>query len=176
MLLSDLAINKVEHVISAIKEHPFNKELMSGELKMNIFMGYIVQDTFYLESFSKALTLLAAKADKCYMKDFLLFALGSFEVESSGVHDYFYKQYPTYSEKRLTVSAVMYANYLISVTSLEAFALGVAAVLPCFWIYKIVGEYIKQNCNITDNPYSQWITTYSGDSFNQNVKRAITNI
>jgi thiaminase/transcriptional activator TenA len=48
-----------------------------------------------------------------------------------------------------------------------------AATLPCFWIYKKVGDHILDNQKAGDNPYQRWIDTYGGDEFATAVQRAI---
>ena len=49
-----------------------------------------------------------------------------------------------------------------------------AAILPCFWIYKKVGDHILETQNSKNNPYKNWIDTYSGEEFAEGVKKAIT--
>ena len=48
-----------------------------------------------------------------------------------------------------------------------------AAVLPCFWIYKEVGDYILAHQTKENNPYQTWIDMYAGDEFAKSVERAI---
>ena len=48
----------------------------------------------------------------------------------------------------------------------------IAAVLPCFWVCKIVGESIYQQAQ-HNNPYLRWIETYSGEDFTNSVNAAI---
>ena len=48
-----------------------------------------------------------------------------------------------------------------------------AAILPCFWVYMEVGEYILANQTKGENQYQEWIDTYGGDEFGNAVKLAI---
>tara|TARA_B100000424_G_C22672772_1_gene369118 strand:+ start:44 stop:358 length:315 start_codon:yes stop_codon:yes gene_type:complete len=49
-----------------------------------------------------------------------------------------------------------------------------AAVLPCFTIYKEIGDYIQENqTNKADNPYQDWIDTYGGEEFATSVNNAV---
>jgi thiaminase/transcriptional activator TenA len=50
---------------------------------------------------------------------------------------------------------------------------GMAAVLPCFWIYKKIGDYILEIQNKDNNPYQDWISTYAGEEFGLLVDKAI---
>jgi thiaminase/transcriptional activator TenA len=45
--------------------------------------------------------------------------------------------------------------------------------LPCFWIYKRVGDHILENQTRSANPYQQWIDTYGGNEFTEAVNLAI---
>jgi thiaminase/transcriptional activator TenA len=45
-------------------------------------------------------------------------------------------------------------------------------LLPCFWIYAEVGNYIVKKSS-KGNPYQAWIDTYSGEEFNAAVEKAI---
>jgi thiaminase/transcriptional activator TenA len=48
----------------------------------------------------------------------------------------------------------------------------VASVLPCFWIYREVGDYILNNAG-PDNPYREWIDTYAAEEFRKATDTAI---
>ena len=51
---------------------------------------------------------------------------------------------------------------------------GLAAVLPCFTIYKQIGDFILNNqTNQKSNPYQNWINTYGGEEFENSVSKAI---
>jgi len=56
----------------------------------------------------------------------------------------------------------------------ESVEVGIAAVLPCFTIYKEVGDFIvKMQNNHGSNPYQSWIETYASDEFADAVQQAI---
>jgi len=49
-----------------------------------------------------------------------------------------------------------------------------AAILPCFWIYKAAGDHILLHQNKSNNPYQTWIDTYAGEEFGMLVRKAMT--
>ena len=55
----------------------------------------------------------------------------------------------------------------------HSFAVTVAAVLPCFWIYLEVGKHIYQQANTQANPYQKWIDTYVDADFEASVNNVI---
>jgi thiaminase/transcriptional activator TenA len=65
-----------------------------------------------------------------------------------------------------------YTNYLRATCSGQPYPVGMAAVLPCFWIYREVGNYIYRH-HTPNNPYQAWIDTYAGEAFATVVEDAI---
>ena len=48
-------------------------------------------------------------------------------------------------------------------------------MLPCFWIYREVGDELvkRASAGLTGNPYAKWIETYSSEEFSTSVDKAI---
>jgi thiaminase/transcriptional activator TenA len=52
---------------------------------------------------------------------------------------------------------------------------GLASVLPCFWIYLEVGSHVQSlSLEGSKNPYQPWIDTYGGDEYALAVKAALS--
>jgi thiaminase/transcriptional activator TenA len=47
-----------------------------------------------------------------------------------------------------------------------------AALLPCFWVYREVGRHIHARA-ARPNPYQPWIDTYAGEEFEKAVDAVI---
>ena len=61
--------------------------------------------------------------------------------------------------------------HLASSTSNEALHLaGVAAILPCYWVYQHVGQRLKQQGSPNAH-YQAWIDLYGGDEFDKAVEQ-----
>jgi len=151
----------------------FVKELASGTLDVEKFKFYLQQDAHYLEYFARALAIIAAKAqDVDVMLDFVRFSEGAVIVERA-LHDSYFKEYAI--EQRTTMSPTChhYVHYLQSTVYMSDSAVGMAAVLPCFWIYQMVGEHILSIEQKSENRYQNWIGTYAGEAFGLLVKKAI---
>lgn len=65
-----------------------------------------------------------------------------------------------------------YISYLLRVAALEPFEVALAALLPCFWVYREVGKHIHDRAQ-AGNPYQLWIDTYAGEDFEQTVDSVI---
>lgn len=159
-------------IINAIKNHPFNQELMSGKLSRDKFTYYIEQDSLYLNDFSRCHAILATKAPPSYTQIFLKFSEYTLLAEQDAVHHFFKELFDFKSTHQTTPATLCYTNYLLRTCLMEPVEVGIAAVLPCFWVYRDIGLYIAQS-SANNNPYARWIETYSSDDFGQAVNQAI---
>lgn len=151
-----------------IRSMPFNAELAAGTLPQDRFRHYIVQDAHYLIGFGRALSLAAAKApDPDTIVQFSRAAQEAIVVERA-LHGGFFRDYGigphTFAATPLTPACDHYVSYLTATAYAEPYAVLCAALLPCFWIYKAVGDDIFARAQ-PDNPYRAWIDTYAGDDF-----------
>ncbi|MBL7711104.1 MAG: thiaminase II [Chitinophagaceae bacterium] len=170
---SESAWEQVQPIYQRIISMPFIRELMNGSLEPEKFRFYISQDSIYLEHFGKALALIAARAEQ--VEDtlaFIAFAQNAIIVEQS-LHESYFKEFAVAGKGMAQPACHHYIHFLKSTAALETVAVGMAAVLPCFRIYKAVGDHIVQHQAGDSNPYQQWIDTYGGEAFAQAVQQAI---
>ena len=152
---------------------PFIKELADGTLNIEAFKYYLQQDAHYLEYFARTLAVIAAKVpDVNTMLDFIRFAEGAIIVERA-LHDSYFTEYNVAERAPLSPTCHHYVHFMQSTAFAADVAVAMAAVLPCFWIYKEVGDHILQHQVKGANPYQGWINTYAGEEFGSIVKKAI---
>ncbi|NOU61411.1 thiaminase II [Marinifilum caeruleilacunae] len=166
------AWRRIEGIYTQILEHPFINDLMSGELEREKFNFYLQQDSLYLAEFGKVLAGIAGKLeDSEHRKAFLDFASDTVSVEQA-VHQFYLSD----QKKKTTASpsCLLYTSFIHKQLAAASVLEAAAAVLPCFWIYKKVGDYILANQSKEDNPYQNWIDTYGGEEFAQAVEKAIS--
>lgn len=172
--LSEKVLEKCKPIITAIKEHPFNQELANGSLSIERFGYYIEQDTLYLRDFSRSLAAIASKVPLEFIKDFISFSKGALIAEQEVVHSFFRYKFNLEETGKITPATLSYTSYLLQNSSIAPVEIGIASVLPCFWVYSIVGKDIINNTRLDfNNPYKEWIETYSGEEFNDSVKAVI---
>lgn len=172
--LSEIALEKCNPIIMAINGHPFNQELANGSLSIEKFGYYIEQDTLYLRDFSRSLAAIASKAPLKFIKDFISFSEGALIAEQEVVHSFFRHKFNLQETGKITPATLSYTSYLLQKSSIAPVEIGIASILPCFWIYSIVGKSIIKNTDSDSyNPYKEWIETYSGKEFSDSVKVAI---
>ncbi|MFR9166300.1 MAG: thiaminase II [Dysgonomonas sp.] len=160
-------------VYNKILKQPFIKELMEGTLDKEKFMFYIRQDAAYLSEYGKILSVIASKLDKPeHSRAFLRFAGDTMQVEEA-LHESFLGRKESVTAIEATPSCLLYTSYLHKQSSQPVY-ITLASVLPCFWIYKEVGDYILANQMKGNNPYQSWIDTYGGEDYEKSVVTAIS--
>ena len=164
----------IRPIYNRIIEMPFITELMDGRLPLEKFQFYMSQDSAYLENFGRALALIAARAhDTENTLAFLQFAENAIIVENA-LHESYFKEFGISEKAIIQPACHHYIHFLKSTAALENLEIAMAAVLPCFWIYKEVGDYIYENQKSGSNPYQAWIDTYAGEEFGEAVQKAIS--
>ncbi|WP_020600452.1 thiaminase II [Spirosoma panaciterrae] len=159
-------------IYNSILKHGFVNELMAGSLPTFLFQYYIQQDALYLADFSRALNLLAARSIRTDdVLQFTQFAQNAILVERA-LHETYFSIYAIEPATQKMPACFAYTNYLLATTSLQSIAVGAAAVLPCFWIYRQVGKHIYQQA-LQENPYRTWIDTYAGEAFDVSVNQML---
>lgn len=173
MTFSETLWDAIGPIYRAIIEHPFNRELARGTLSAERFRFYVQQDALYLADFARALAIMGGRSTAPErMLEFVRFAEGAIVVERA-LHDEYMAHYGiTRPMQAQPPACFAYTNYLLATAAVRSYEEGVAALLPCFWIYREVGNHIHRTAT-ADNPYRRWIDTYAGAEFGAAVDRAI---
>lgn len=161
---------------AAIIGHPFLNGLAYGALERASFQFYLVQDAHYLLRFSRALSLLAARAPSAAVTE--LFARHTavvLAVERS-LHAELLAElavtHPDGANAGIAPTTLAYSSHLIATCATEPFSDGVAAILPCYWIYREVGKELLARSS-PDPLYARWIDTYGGEEFAHAVREIV---
>jgi thiaminase (transcriptional activator TenA) len=167
----------VEPTYQAILEHPFLQGLTDGSLPQDRFAYYVAQDAHYLRDYARALAVVGAKAPTHADTGVLAkHAVGTVDVELAlheallprlGLSGVDLENIP------ISPTTTAYTSYLLATVYGSSFAQGLAAVLPCYWIYARVGEALVERGS-PDERYSTWIDTYAGDEFAAVVAEVLT--
>ena len=163
---------KTEDIFQSIISHDFVTELTQATLDKDTFGFYVNQDSLYLSEYKKALVTVGSKCHRPEDTQFFYeSATGIIQVEDA-LHKQFLEK--KYSRPEPSPTCELYNSYLSRVVNNESVEVGAAAVLPCFTIYKEVGDFIlKTQTNKDSNPYQAWIDTYASEEFELAVKQAI---
>jgi thiaminase/transcriptional activator TenA len=176
MTFSQEAWRRIGPLYDAILALPFNQELAIGDLSRERFIFYMLQDATYLTYFARALAVTAARApDEDAMIQFAGSAQAAVIVERE-LHAGFFKTYGITPERAAATqpspTCEHYTHYLLALAHNAPYEVSVAALLPCFWIYREVGNHLLDIAR-PDNPYQPWIDTYADEAFAEGVRKVI---
>jgi thiaminase/transcriptional activator TenA len=168
----DRVWSAIAPIFSRILAHPFVGGLTDGSLPRESFRHYVVQDALYLVDYARALAVVGAKApDERDVSMFASHAHGALEVERSlhaGLLTDLGVAEGALRSEGVTPTTLAYTSYLLRSCHQGSFAEGLAAVLPCYWIYAEVGARLLARSS-PDPLYARWIGTYGGEEFGRIV-------
>jgi thiaminase/transcriptional activator TenA len=166
----------IESIFAAILAHPFLTGLTDGSLDEAAFAQYVAQDVHYLRDYARALAIVGAKAPT--LEDTAMFARHAaevFDVELA-LHSTLLPELGLESSELSAIpptpTTQAYTSYLLATTYGGSFADGLAAVLPCYWIYAEVGAALLARGS-SDPRYQRWIDSYGGDEFAATVRQVL---
>jgi thiaminase/transcriptional activator TenA len=136
----------------------------------------VIQDAHYLRDFARALSIAAARAPR---EDWIIMfnehAAGALRVERA-LHESFFAEWGLKPEDvsgtPLAPTNLAYTSYLLGVAYGSPFHEGIAALLPCYWIYWEVGKELER-AGSRDPLYAKWIGTYASEEFGAIVRAVL---
>ena len=151
-------------------EHPYLKGLADGSLPRARFDYYLQQDSHYLRAFAQALNVIASKAPR---EDWAI-TLTKHSIEALEVERALHKSLLGTKQINVEVAPSNYAytSHLLSVAHRGTFAEGLAAVLPCYWIYWEVGKQL-QRTGSKNKDYQRWIDQYADPQYGKTVQQVL---
>ncbi|OJH32775.1 Thiaminase-2 [Wolbachia endosymbiont of Armadillidium vulgare] len=173
----DIAVRESSDLIEKIKKHPFNVELINNTLDYEKFKFYLQQDFLYLVDCTRALLIIAAKAnDVEIMSSLINVARGTFDVR---------KQYKEYfadcdlsDNHKKSRACSAFTDFFICAAYYNFVAGALAASYPCFNIYQIIVDYMMNQVTpkeVRNNKYKEWINIYDSKEMNAAIDE-VTNI
>ena len=151
----------------------FVQGIKNGDLPKTKFQEYLAQDYFFLESFARAYGLAVSKSrNKKNIKT--LSVLLSGVSEELILHETYAKEWDIDLTTNLIEPATKkYTEFLEEVSINLSLIEIMSAMTPCMRLYSWLG---KELLNMTsNNPYKEWILTYSDQSFD-NLAKSLENL
>jgi thiaminase (transcriptional activator TenA) len=159
---------------------PFNQELLKGTLNEDIFKNYIIQDYIYLQNYRKTFAILLSKAPDQEASAFIVYQIKSIDEEIKAVHEIYLEKFSISKDELLKTapypSTEFYDSYLIKTAYIEPFEVGLAATLPCNWVYYRIGADMNKTKLSPDNKYRQWIEGYAPDPWETSDTKAFVDL
>ncbi len=161
--------------LEAIYSLDFIRGLQSGDLPEHQFAYYLAQDALYLNGYSRVLARAGALAPT--EEEQLFWARSSqvcLEVESE-LHRSWLSTRTVDSTMGPVTKA--YVDHLLAVSATGSYAVLLAAILPCYWLYAEVGHTLhkayQEAGSLSSHPYSSWLATYADEEFAAATRQAV---
>ncbi|GGH09087.1 TenA family protein [Pedobacter zeae] len=173
MKWSEQAWERTKPIYNKILTMPFNTELSNGTLPKEKFIFYLAQDAYYLFEFGRTLSTIGGRMQNAELVlAYSGFSTGAIVAEQR-LHESYFVEFGLPDKVEPTPSTLLYTNYILNQAAYANVEVAAAAVLPCFWIYKAVGDYIFARQTSGQNPYKRWIDMYAGVEFAAAVEKTI---
>lgn len=149
-------------------EHPFLRELANGNLPLDKFQFYLLQDNKYLDAFDELHQFLSQKMPTPAMAKSLMMALNpeSSEIknrqnvaEMVGITDESVERTPLAPTTTAYINHMYYQSYFVSPEA------GVASLLPCYWSYAECFKRMNDSVHQTTDIYQTFIDQYAAPLF-----------
>ncbi|MFJ3956777.1 bifunctional hydroxymethylpyrimidine kinase/phosphomethylpyrimidine kinase [Arthrobacter sp. NPDC090010] len=154
---------------------PFIAALGDGTLGEADFAYYLAQDALYLNTYSRALAMASALAPTEEEQAF--WAKGArecLEVEAELHRTWLVGRA---ASKTQGPETKQYVDHLLARAAEGGYAVLVAAVLPCYWLYAEVGAVLFREFQDAgapgSHPYAAWLRSYSDPAFAESTRQAI---
>lgn len=161
--------------LDAIYGLGFIRGLAEGTLPESEFAYYLAQDAIYLNGYSRVLARASALAPtEAEQLFWARSAQQCLEVESE-LHRSWLSTRMVLPDLGPVTKA--YVDHLVAASASGSYAVLVAAVLPCFWLYAEVGETLHAEFLAAGapegHPYAEWLRTYADEGFAEATRQAI---
>lgn len=156
--------------------HPFVQGIVSGDLPLETFKNYILQDIYYLKHYGKVHAFAAAHSDDFHVAAKLAEKAkktaeaeltvhkehaGILKITNAEIENF--KPAPT---------AYAYTSHLYRASLSGSLAQIVAAMLPCYWLYADIGLTYK-DAKPKEEIYQNWLNTYGSEWFQESTQEMI---
>ena len=146
----------------------FVQGIKNGSLPEEKFKAYVAQDYYFLRSFAHAYGLAVSKCkDKKVLRILSELLLGV--SEELILHEGYSKELDINLNAINIESATSeYTKFLYEVSTNNSLIEIICSMTPCMRLYSWIGCSLSNH--IENNPYSEWIKTYSDEGFNTLAK------
>ncbi|MFD1037255.1 thiaminase II [Virgibacillus byunsanensis] len=156
--------------------HPFVVGMVKGDLPLETFKYFILQDIYYLKHFGKVHALAAAQTE-----DFQITAMLAEKAKLTAEAELtVHKEHATIlnitdeeiKQFKPAPTAYAYTAHLYRAALSGSLGQTIAALLPCYWLYADIGK-TYQDAKPTEKIYQNWISMYASEWFHTSTQDQI---
>jgi thiaminase len=144
-----------------IRAHPFITEMESGTLNKAKYDNYIYQDNLYLNYYSRAFAVIAAKTTNNTQYNILMNMAGMSLTE----HD---TKNKTWDDSDMNDVNVKYTSLFTAAAWQKDPLSGLISLTPCGVLYGYLGREMAKNVT-KQNPFYEWISLYNSTQYHRDI-------
>lgn len=173
--IADAWWDSIKDLRDAIDDLDFVKGLGDGTLDDRAFHYYLAQDALYLNGYSRA---MAAASTLAPTQEEQMFwarsANGAIAAEMELHRSFLGADAGSVADGAIEAAAPTraYVDHLVATTARGSYGEVIAAILPCFWLYRDIGQRLIAR-NHAGHPYGPWLETYADEGFDADTNTAI---
>ncbi|MFC4023627.1 thiaminase II [Oceanobacillus longus] len=156
--------------------HPFVQGIVKGDLPLETFKNYIMQDIYYLKHYGKVHAFAAAHADDFRVSARLAEKAKKTTEAELTVHKEHAEILNITNEEienfKPAPTAYAYTSHLYRASLSGSLAQIVAAILPCYWLYADIGLQYK-DAKPAEEIYQNWLNMYASSWFQESTQEMI---
>lgn len=161
---------KTARIYDAILAHPFLTEMAAGVLDAAKFDRYLAQDEVYIGNYGRSMFALSDIMENPEEKDmFVAFAREGIESEKL-MHELLIGRFGIDTAVASSVVTSTYNIHTEAAVATGVKEIGLAAILPCAWVYNEVGKAVLETTRLEGNPYKEWMSEYGNEEFTRGVE------
>jgi hydroxymethylpyrimidine/phosphomethylpyrimidine kinase len=154
-----------------IRTMPFLERMLDGTLPLNDFSFYLHQDDLYLNDYTSLLALASSLAQDPHERAFFASAASYGLEEGLSFHRQWYREHGFSTQPApMSDTTAAYIGHEHRFSDGGSYCSLVAALMPCYWIYSIVGQEMgrqmqEHRIDLNSHPYGLWIDMYCDAGF-----------
>jgi len=156
--------------------HSFVQGIVNGDLPLEIFKNYIMQDIYYLKHYGKVHAFAAAHADDFHISAKLA-EKAKFTAEAELTVHQEHAEILKITNKEMenfkpAPTAYAYTSHLYRAVLSGNLVQIVAAILPCYWLYADIGLKYR-DAQPEEKIYQNWLKMYASNWFQESTQEMI---
>ncbi|WP_081864201.1 bifunctional hydroxymethylpyrimidine kinase/phosphomethylpyrimidine kinase [Mycetocola saprophilus] len=162
------AIAPIRHRANTL---PFVERLGAGTLDRDAFTWYLAQDALYLRDYSRVLAEASRLAPTPEEQAFWAAGANGAIAAELQLHQGWLPEDEVFNTPPAPAT-IAYVDHLLAAAARGDYAVIIAAVLPCYWLYQDIGSRLVAQSHPA-HPYASWLETYADEAFARSTRLAI---
>ena len=171
-------LRESENIWQRYLNHPFILGVANGDLPVEKFRFYLLQDYLYLYDYAKVFAHTLTKTDNKEIMSLCSSSINNILNGEMKIHKGYMSRMGISKEEvekvKVSLTNLSYTSYMLNVAEHGDETAGLAAILSCAISYEFIGKWIKENYpkSVNHEFYGEWIRGYSGEEY-ANANRKI---